>query len=240
MAPDEQYQYNLFASVGSARNLIPSAFSLAANSTAQVKERWTAFDSVYDFVAEEMVKKGTPIQPSAFSHPDLTPTQVRAFEERSLRHQVAMVLLSLAYGNPSENLNIIMVEAENLVPTDPDPDSGKLVMSGKDQVLLNEFTRLTKEELPDDWAAFFKKETVPLERRREAFARLYAVVGGAWRENSDFARSITPAQRQGMVILAYMCHVSQDQWTTEDLLRLKEELALPEPDWDALTPPSDA
>lgn len=231
-------QQALVRSVESAANLMPGAFALAADVEADIKERWTALDTVYAYVVDEMERRGTPLRPAVFSHEGLTERQVEELEKRSLLMQVALSLLVIAYGNAPENHSLIVMQAGELVPTNPDPDTGRAGISLKDQAVLYEGMKVLREELPDDWACFFKGDSEPVERRRVAFQRLYACLVGVWREESDYARFMPSEQRQKFIIFSFMCCVPNDQWGSEDLERLFSELLpIPEPDWDALSSP---
>lgn len=223
---------------------MPSVFALAADPNADIKARWDAFDQVYAFVAEEMDKKGMPLQPGSFETKDLTDEQIRLIAERSKRTGVAIWLLGQAYGTSEEALSAIMWQAEELVPTQPDPDTMRPQLTMKDQVLLYESLSIMPQEFPEDWECFFKASSVPVERRKLAFRRMYGCVGSVWREKSLFARTLTPLQRQFLVMLALMCFVPADQWTQKDLDDLRAELLpVEEPDWESLArelgPPTD-
>lgn len=225
----------LFRTVDSARNLIPSAFNLAADANAETKARWEAFDRVYEFVERELAEKGLSLPEGDFSKHELTPDQVRRFSERHRRLIVAATLLRLAYGTSPEAQEAIMWQAEVLVPMSPDPETGSAPLILQDRVLLERTTSLLETQLPEDWECFYKCDSEPLSRRKIAFSRIYAIVGAVWREHSLFARRLTPEQRQKLVVFAMMCHVPKEQWAQKDLEDLQAELVpVPEPDWEEL------
>lgn len=220
----------------SARNLMPTAFYIAADPDNDIKKRWTAFDKVFDFVEGEMLARHTPLSPANFDRKDLSEQLAEQIAARSLRYKVAVALLVAAYPDALARYGDIMIQADELVPRLPDPDTMRPPLTGKDQVILFELTALLRTEMPDDWDCFFKATSEPVERRREAFKRIYYCVAGTWRENSDFARSMQPEHCQAMILLALMSHVPQDQWTTKDLEDLRAELLpVDEPDWDELS-----
>lgn len=225
----------IYNALNSARNLMPSVFALATDPKADTKARWSAFDRIYDFVAQRLEEQNVPLPQAGFSNPELTAEQVRLYSERYQRITIAISLLGLAYGTSEEAQAGIMWQAEVLVPMSPDPETGSAPLTLQDQVLLERTTSLLATELPEDWECFFRGDSEPLPRRKMAFARINAIVGAVWREHSLFARRLTPDQRQRFVVLAMMCHVPKEQWTTKDLEDLQAELVpVPEPDWDEL------
>ena len=235
MPAESENQHILRSAVESARNLTPSAFATAVDRMANIKDRWSAFDKIYSFVVEELEKKGVQLEAPEFSKENLSEQQIQNIAERSKRHRVAAFLLTSAYGSDENARGAVIWEAENLVPTQPDPQTLRPPMTTQDQVILFEATKSLHSLVPEDWECFFKAETEPVERRRNAFRRIYAMVGAVWREESLFARSITPDQRQSGVLRALMCYIPPDQWTGEDLRALHAELIpIEEPDWEAL------
>jgi hypothetical protein len=221
--------------VDSARNLMPSAFGLAADPQADIKARWEAFDQLYDYVTAEMQRHGCPHRPNPIKSDGPTPEQVREISERNMRMQVAATLLATAYGSDPKARSAVYYQAEELVPTGPDPESWRPRITMQDQVVLFEAASIVREDMAEDWACFFKAESEPLERRKLAFRRIYACMGGVWCEQSDFVRSFELIYRQRHIILALMCHVPREQRTTEDLQGLWDELLpIEEPDWDSI------
>lgn len=225
----------IYRALNSARNLMPGAFALAADGNGDLKARWSAFDRIYDYVAQKLEEQNVPLPQADFSNPELTAEQVRLYSERYPRITVAISLLGLAYGTRPEAQEAIMWESEVLVPSVLDPETGSAPLTLQDQVLLQRTTSLLETELPEDWECFYKCDSEPLSRRKVAFARIYAIVGSVWREHSLFARRLTPEQRQKLVVLAMMCHVPKERWTQKDLEDLQAELVpVPEPDWEEL------
>ena len=225
----------LFRAVEEARTLLPSAFATAADQTEYSKERWRAFDVVYTFVLREMASKGTPHQTAEFDKTGLAEGQVGASEHRSTRYAVALAFLTTAYGTGPEALPQVMYQAEVLVPSGPDPETWHIPLTAEDQAALFAAVRAVAEKLPHDLRSFFLTESVPIARRRIAFLRMYAVIGMYWRQQSEIARSLTPVQRQGMVVFALMCFVPRQEWANADFVELRDELLpVPEPDWSWL------
>jgi hypothetical protein len=222
----------LFGVVEASRTLWPSAFATAADQTAYSKDRWRAFDLIYGFVLREMESKGMPHLPALFDTTGLTEEQVEAMEQRSMRYAVAAMLLTNAYGTSPEALPEIMYQAEVLVPSGPDPETWHTPLTAQDQAVLYHAVRLVAEKIPLDLRTFFRTDSVPVAQRRLAFLRMYALIGADWRQQSEFARELTPAQRQGMVVFALMCYVPRDEWAHADFVALRDELLpVPEPDW---------
>lgn len=235
MEQDPQYIQQLMRSVESARNLIPDSCAVATDTQADTKARWSAFDKVYAAVEEFLETNGSPIQPTPFDPKGLTEEQVSIIAERSKRYQVAVALLTGAYGSSQEAISIVVWEAEVLVPAQPDPETMQPVLTMHDQAILFETGKVLASDLPEDWECFFKKDTVSLARRKLAFLRLYTCMAGTWIEHSLFAKKLTPIQRQSFITLTLMSFVPQDQWTSQELEQLNAELLpVEEPDWEAL------
>ncbi|MEX2586968.1 MAG: hypothetical protein WD602_03110 [Actinomycetota bacterium] len=235
MSDQEERSKALHRAVSTVQNLLPSAFMLAADPDADIKARWAAFDKVYEFVVEDMANKGTPLQPTAFKTDGLTEEQVQTISERSMRVNVATMLLAMAYGTSKGALSSVMWQVEVLVPSSPDPETWRPPLTLQDQVILFDATCVVRDDMPDDWHCFFQVETLPVEQRRLAFRRIYACVGAVWREMSEFARSLTPDQRQGFVAFALVSHVPKDQWTHAEFEEMRAELLpIEEPDWEEL------
>ncbi len=235
MSDQDERSMALHRSVSTVQNLLPSAFKLAADPNADIKARWAAFDKIYEFVVEDLANKGTPLQPAQFKTDGLTDEQVQTISERSLRYSVASALLVMSYGTSKDALPSVMWQAEELVPSSPDPETWRAPITAQDQVLLFEGIRVMQEEFPEDFDCFFKCDSVPLERRRLAFRRMYACIGGVWREKSEFARALTPEQRQSMVVFSLMCMIPAGQWTPADFQEIRAEMVpIEEPDWEEL------
>lgn len=198
-------------------NLQPSCWRVAIDETMSLKARWTAFDKIYGAYVEAMRAEGFPMEDAegALATPE---------SEHRMRTLSALTMMQIAHGGDPANFNHAMVQAEALAPTPPNAETGLPQMSTKDQALLNVATSIQAQEFPDEWACFFKKDSEPLYRRKAAFEILYAGLSGVWREQSLFARSLSSLDRQRWAVLALMCHVPRDQWTTEDLDALTEEL----------------
>lgn len=211
---------------------MPSAFDTAADQTEYAKSRWRAFDLIYEFVVREMESQGMPHLPHEFDMTGLTHTQVEAIDQRSMRYAVATALLTNAYGTGPDALPEVMYQAEVLVPSGPDPETWHIPLTAQDQVALYNAVRTVAERTPQDLRTFFRTASAPVQQRRLAFLRMYAVIGAEWRRQSEFARGLEPAQRQEMVVFALMCFVPREEWTSADFVALRDELLpLPEPDW---------
>jgi hypothetical protein len=235
MAERDEQLGAMVKAVGSARNLMPSAFALAADPGADPKARWKAFDELYDYIVGEMQRVDRPHRPRPIKAEGLTPERIAELSERGMRMQVAHALLMLAYGNSEEMRSAVLYQIEELVPTNPDPDTWRPPFTLQDHVILYKCTGTAFDEFPEEMACFYKAESEPLARRKLAFQRLYTCIGGTWRDFSAFARALSPEHRQAQVVLALMCHIPRDRWTTEDLQELRRELLpVEEPDWDAL------
>ncbi len=222
--------------VGSARNLMPSSFHLAADPKADLKARWAAFDQIYEFVVGSMASVGTPLMPDRFTTEGLTDLQVQTITQRSMRYSVAAMLLTMSYGADPGAIPAVIGQAEVLVPSGPDPDTLRPILTGEDHVVLYEATRAVAEDAPDDFHVFYKADSVPLDLRRLAFLRMYACIARVWREHSEFARTMSPEQRQSLVAFALMCCVPPDQWTSAGFVDLRNELLpVEEPDWEELS-----
>ncbi|MEX2244831.1 MAG: hypothetical protein WD716_13420 [Fimbriimonadaceae bacterium] len=241
MKPEDQARMDaLIAEVESVRNLRPKTFELATDFGADIKARWEAFDELYEAIREGLRKKRlspdhvltTPPSSAMANLPALTEAQL----DRSRRLVVALQLLLAKYGTADNVQADVFIQAEALVPTPPDPDTGRPGLTLKDQALLNVLTNLLRTEMTEDWECFFKGDSEPAAKRKLAFRRIYAVVGKGWMDESLFPRALTPEQRQWWVIFAMMCHVPGDQWGDEDLKQLQADLLpIEEPDWDDQT-----
>lgn len=225
----------LFSAIESVRNLRPGAYALAVDSEAELKARWTAFDEIYEAVCEGLRQK--EFSPDAVlsveaNYPPGAPPPTPAQLDRARQVQVAVGFLFAKFRNDPAALPHVMMEAEALVPTPPDPDTGRPALSLKDQALLGELTGIMRTAAPEDWECFFKAESEPAAKRKLAFRRMYAAIGKSWMDQSLFPRSLEPEQRQKEVILAFMCHVPADQWGEENLKELEADLLpIEEPDW---------
>lgn len=230
----------LRSEIDSLRNLRPRLFAVATDHLAKTKARWDAFDELYEAVCQNIISKGqhpedvllAPTQRAGtVLGPGLPPLTVLQ-EERAKRVAVALMLIMVRYDYNQEALLEAMMEAEILVPTAPDPDTGRPGISLKDQALLNVLTNQMRHDMKDDWDAFFLGDTVPAAKRKLAFRRMYAVIAHIWMQESLFPRSMTPENRQKFLIFTFMCHVPGDQWGEDDLKQLHADLLpIEEPDW---------
>lgn len=225
----------LHTEIESVRNLRPKAFELVTDPEANLKERWTAFDELYEAIKEGLAKRGhsvddvltAVIAPSPQQQP-ITESQI----ERGKRVRVALAMLTTKYGMTNESITGVMMEADALVPAEPDHETGKPLWTMRDQALLGEFTALVRTELPEDWATFFRATSETAAKRKLAFRRIYALVGKAWLTHSLAPQAMTPEERQKIIIFCMMCHVPGDQWSDEDLIQLHADLLpIEEPDW---------
>ncbi|MBV6457918.1 MAG: hypothetical protein HONBIEJF_01038 [Fimbriimonadaceae bacterium] len=222
----------LMRRVGSVRNLMPRDTAVACDHNADSKARWTAFDRLFESVIEgckpaELATLGWPIEEGPTSDDAL----------RQLQRQVAMALIGQHFqGNPDAAFEM-MVQAEALVPTPPDPDTGQMPFTTADQAVLWLGVKYARDEFPEESRIFFRAESEPVERRRRAFRTLYALIGATWMHESLKARQMEPIQRQRLVVLALMSVVPADQWNNDDLERLWSELLpVDEPKWRELAP----
>jgi hypothetical protein len=227
----------LYAQIDSIRNLRPKTFALVTAPEADIKQRWSAFDELYEEIRQGLIEKGhSPDQvlrnPKAenLAHlPDLTEEQ----QQRAMRNLVAIAIFVSKHGTSNDAVAFSMLQSELLVPTPPDPDTGRLTLSQQDTVLLFQITKVLRTDMVEDWDTFFKADSVPLAQRKPAFRRLYAVMAGAWMRTSLFPRTMSPDERQKFIILTLMNNVPTDQWGEKDLLQLYEDLLpIEEPDWN--------
>jgi|CXWL01.1.fsa_nt_gi hypothetical protein len=224
--------------IASVRNLRPKAFELVTDHEADIKQRWIAFDELYEAVREGLLQKGfspdliltTPRSPDLPAHfPDPTEAQ----NQQCMRHVVAIGFMVEKFGTSNDAVAHSVFQADLLTPPGLNPDTGRLTMSSSDMMLLGILTNLLRTEMSEDWDTFYKGDTEPAAKRKLAFRRIYAVVGAGWMEHSLYPKTLTPENRQKQLILAMMCHVPNDQWGEKDLLQLYEDLLpIEEPDWD--------
>jgi len=82
---------------------------------------------------------------------------------------------------------------------------------------------LAAEKFPRDFEAFFKRESEPIERRRQAFTNLFGFIWPKFEAKCD--EPLSPdLQREWLVITGLMSFVPADQWSQDDVQRLLDEL----------------
>lgn len=218
--------------VSSVRNLMPSDTARACDPVADVKDRWVAFDRLFQAVIEDC--KPHELKILGWPMPE-GPEGDEA--RRQLQRMVAFALIGQHHQGSPDAVFEMLYQAEKLVPSPPHADTGAMPFTSVDQAMLELATRMAREEFPEETRIFYCASSEPVERLRKAFRTLYAMVGAAWQHESLKARQMTPMDRQRIVVMAFMCHVPKDQWTDADLEKLWAELLpVEEPAWTELDP----
>ncbi|MCS7300087.1 MAG: hypothetical protein NZ556_00830 [Fimbriimonadales bacterium] len=192
-----------YSIVESVINLLPRQYAQAVDTTVDLKQRWVAFDALYEMFYEEARRRG--YMPEDLDLPEWA--QSPESLEQLRRIGFAYELLLLAYGADDPTLPVI--EAEKLVPSPPDLETGLPPFTFGDMALIYTFCTLAREEMPDEWGCFFRFREEPLERLRWAFDRLYVVISEAWRTQSLAPLRFNDAQRKKLLILALVSFPEQ-------------------------------
>ncbi len=212
------------------KNTLPYSFKEATDLAMSPKQRWTAFDKLFDQIVLGLREKGYEL--NDVHGPEATPES-----EQRIRQLAALALMSIAWGGGGVDvMNDALWQVEVLAPTLPNPETGMPQMGCKDQALLHWLTEGCREEFPNEWRDFFMYGTVSIPRRKQCFAAMYNTVFRVWEEESLFPRTLPELEKQKLVMQSVMSWVPRDQWDETHLEMLYEEL-LPVEIWDIPTPP---
>ncbi len=211
--------------IATLQNTLPFSFKEATDISMSPKQRWIAFDKLFEQIVIGLREKGYALKD--VDGPDATPES-----EQRIRQLAALALMSIAWGGGGTDvMNQALWEVEVLAPTLPNPETGMPRMSCKDQAMLYWLTEGCREEFPDEWRDFFMQSSVSLPRRKQSFAAMYNMVFRLWEEDSLFPRTLDELEKQKLVMLGLMCWVPRDQWNENHLEHMYEEL-LPVEVWE--------